>query len=133
MALLSLNRHQMPCKLSRNAPAEQMDHKQNTGKINIYTMSQKTSHLWFAITLTHVKESLYFFCRNVIDKVCNQKTLYYATSINLCFCTTSQNKEMQKLHFSLNAALAHCLNSTSCLISSIFLTHDSYSCCCMTT
>jgi len=26
--------------------------------------------------------------------------------------------------FHSNAVLAHCLNSTSCLISSIFLTHD---------
>jgi len=34
--------------------------------------------------------------------------------------------------FRSNAVLVHCLNSTSCLISSIFLTHDSYSCCCMT-
>jgi len=29
--------------------------------------------------------------------------------------------------FPSNAVLVHCLNSTSCLISSIFLTHDSYS------
>jgi len=28
------------------------------------------------------------FGRNVTDKVSNQKTLYYATSNNLCFCTT---------------------------------------------
>ena len=35
----------------------------------------------------------YFFGRNVTDKVGNQKTLYYATSINLCFCTTWQNGE----------------------------------------
>ena len=27
------------------------------------------------------------------DKVGNQKTLYYATSNNLCFCTTYQNGE----------------------------------------
>jgi len=40
--------------------------------------------------------------------------------------------EMQKLHFSLNAVLVHCLNSTSCLISLIFLTQDSYSRCYMT-
>jgi len=30
------------------------------------------------------------FGRNVTDKVGNQKTLYYATSNNLCFCTTWQ-------------------------------------------
>jgi len=31
-----------------------------------------------------------------------------------------------------NAVLVHCLNSTSCLISSVFLIHDSYSHYCMT-
>ena len=34
---------------------------------------------------------LIFFGRNVADKVGNQKMLYYATSSNLCFCTTWQN------------------------------------------
>jgi len=33
--------------------------------------------------------------RNVTDKVGNQKPLYYATSINLCFYTTWQNGETQ--------------------------------------
>ena len=33
------------------------------------------------------------FGRNVIDKVGNQKMLYYATSNNLCFYTTWQNAE----------------------------------------
>ena len=32
-----------------------------------------------------------------------------------------------KVAFPSNEVLVHCLNSTSCLISSIFLTHDSYS------
>jgi len=45
---------------------------------------------------------LIFFGRNVTDKVGNQKTLYYATSNNLCFCTTWQNGETRKSHFSLN-------------------------------
>ena len=31
---------------------------------------------------------LIFFGRNATDKVGNQKTLYYAISNNLCFCTT---------------------------------------------
>ena len=39
-------------------------------------------------------------------------------------------RRKQKLHFSSYAVLEHCLNSTSCLISSIFLTQDSYSRCC---
>jgi len=36
---------------------------------------------------------------NVTDKVGNQKTLYYATSSNLCFCITWQIGEMRKSHF----------------------------------
>jgi len=75
---------------------------------------------------------LIFFGINVTDKVSDQKTYCYATSNNLCFCTTWQNAETRKSHFHLNAVLVHCLNSTSCLISSIFLTHDSHSRCCMT-
>jgi len=48
-----------------------------------------------------------FFGRNVTDKVSNQKTLYYyATSNNLCFCTTWQNLETQKWHFSLKCHIS---------------------------
>jgi len=36
---------------------------------------------------------LIFFRRNVTDKVGNQKTLYYTTLSNLCFCTAWQNGE----------------------------------------
>jgi len=55
------------------------------------------------------------FGRNVTDKVGNQKTLYYATSNNLCFCTTWQNAENEShifhaigLCYTHNAPL-HCL------------------------
>jgi len=40
-----------------------------------------------------------FFDRYFTDKVSNQKALYYATSNNVCFCTTWQNGETQKSHF----------------------------------
>jgi len=63
-----------------------------------YTVFQKTSHLWFAITLAHVN-AFWYFGRLVIDKVSNQKMLYCATSNNLNFCTTWQNGETQKSHF----------------------------------
>jgi len=42
---------------------------------------------------------LYFFGKNVTDKVGNQKMPYYATSNNLCFCITWQNGETRKSHF----------------------------------
>jgi len=40
-----------------------------------------------------------FWGRNVTDKIGCQKMLYYATSNNLCFCTTWQNGETWKSHF----------------------------------
>ena len=47
------------------------------------------------------------FGRNVTDKVGNQKTLYYGTSDNFCFCTTCQNGETWKSQFSLNWTVLH--------------------------
>jgi len=46
------------------------------------------------------------FDKNVTDKVSNQKTLYYATSNNLCFCTTWQNGETRELYFSLKCSIS---------------------------
>jgi len=59
---------------------------------------------------------LIFFGRNVTDKVGNQKTLYYATSNNLCYCTTCQNGETWKSHFSLNWIVLH--TQCTCALSS---------------
>ena len=36
--------------------------------------------------------------------------LYYATSSNLCFCTTWQNAETQKSHISLNWIVLHAMH-----------------------
>jgi len=77
---------------------------------------KKTSHLWLAITLTHKNDFDIFFGRNVMDKVGNQKTLYYATSTNLCFCTTWQNAETRKSHHSLNWIVLH--TQCTCALSS---------------
>jgi len=77
---------------------------------------QKTSHLWLAITLTHMNGFWYFFGRNVTDKVGNQKMLYYATSNNLSFCTTWQNRETRKSHFSLSWTVLHA--QCTCALSS---------------
>jgi len=59
---------------------------------------------------------LIFFGINVTDKVSNQQTLYYATSNNLCFCTTCQNGETRKSHFSLNWIVLH--TQCTCALSS---------------
>jgi len=56
------------------------------------------------------------FGRNVTDKVGNQKTLHYATSSNLCFCTTWQNGKTRKSHFSLNLTVLHA--QCTCALSS---------------
>jgi len=58
----------------------------------------------------------YFFRRNVTDKVGNQKRLYYATWNNLCFCTTWQNGETRKSHFSLKCSISReCCSSWTVL------------------
>jgi len=75
----------------------------------IYTVSQKTSHLWLAITW-HTWMNFDIFGRNVTDKVGNQRMLYYATSDNLCFCTTWQNRETRKSHFLLNWTVLHTMH-----------------------
>jgi len=47
-------------------------------------MSQKTSHLWFVITLTHVNAFRYFLTELLLIKVSNQQMLYCANSNNVC-------------------------------------------------
>ena len=74
------------------------------------------AHLWLATTMTHMNGFWYFFGRNVTDKVGNQKTLYYATSNNLCICTTWQNAETRTSHISLNWTVLH--TQCTCALSS---------------
>ena len=99
-----------------------------------YTASQKNVPPLVCYNFDIRERILIFFGRNVTDKVSNQKTLFFATWNNLCFCTTWQNRETRKSHFvHSNAESVHCQKSTSrSLISSVFLTQDSYSRYCMT-
>jgi len=75
------------------------------------------------------KRILIFFGRNVTDKVSNQKT---PPQITCASALAGKTGKYENRIFPSTAALVHCLNSTSCLTASIFLTHDSYSRCCMT-
>ena len=72
-----------------------------------YTVSQKNVSLLACYNFDVHEWILTFFGRNVTDKVGNQNTLYYATSNNLCFCTTWQNAETRKSHISLNWIVLH--------------------------
>jgi len=70
------------------------------GRMTIYTVSQKTSHLWLAITLTHTRERILIsFGRSVTDKVSNQKKLYYATSNNLFLHYLAKRKNTKNAFF----------------------------------
>jgi len=73
----------------------------------MYTVSQKTSHLWFANFDTR-EYILIFFGRNITDKVSNQNMLYCATSNNVCLCScaTWQNGETRKYFFSLKCFIS---------------------------
>jgi len=66
----------------------------------IYTVSQKTSHLWLAIIFTHSSITI-IFGTNVTEKVGNQNILYFPTSPNKCFCTTWGNRKPGNCNFSL--------------------------------
>jgi len=61
--------------------------------LQVYTMSQKNVPPLACYNFDAREWILIFFGRNVTHKAGNQKTLYYATSNNLCFCTTCQKWE----------------------------------------
>ena len=52
-----------------------------------------------------------FFGRNVTDKVGNQKTLYYATSNNLCFCTIPGKRRKHENHIFHSIGLCYTHNA----------------------
>jgi len=56
------------------------------------------------------------FGRNVTDEVGNQKTLYYATSNNMCFCTTLQNAETRQSHFTQLDCVTHPMHLCAILL-----------------
>ena len=100
--------------------------------VDKYTVSQKTSHLWFAITLTYMNSFWYFFGRNVTDKVSNQIRFTVPPQITCASALPWKTEKHGNHIFHSNAVSVHCENSTSrSLISSVFLTHDSFSRCCM--
>jgi len=76
------------------------------------------------------------FGRNVTDKVSNQNrpTLYYMPrQITCASALPGKTGKHEYCIFHSNAVLMHCLNSTSCLVSSIFFIHIlTYSPCCIT-
>jgi len=76
----------------------------------MYTVSQKNVPPSACYNFDAHERILIFFGRNVTDKVGNQKTLCYATSNNLCFCTTWQNAETGKSHISLNWIVLHTMH-----------------------
>ena len=101
-----------------------------TGSDSSYTVSQKNVSPLACYDFDTHEWILIFFSRNVTGKVGNQRMLYYATSNNLCYCTTWQNWETQKARFSLSWTVSHAqctcalsswkktLSSVMCLIAS---------------
>ena len=72
-----------------------------------YTVYQKNVPPLACYNFDAHKWILIFFGRNVPDELGNQKTLYYATSNDLCFCTTWQNAETRKSYISLSWIVLH--------------------------
>ena len=76
----------------------------------MYTVSQKNVPLLACYNFDAHEWILIFFGRNVTDKVGNKKTLYYATSNNLCFCTTWQNAKTRKARFTQLDCVTHTMH-----------------------
>jgi len=116
---------------------------------NIYTVSQKMSHLWLGITLT--REGILIFLaemlpiKSVIKRHFTMPPQVTCTSAlpgkqfvsDIALFVLKRDVKLQLTNLAnretpnSNAVVVHFPNSTSCcLISSIFLTYDS--CCCMT-
>jgi len=98
-----------------------------------YTVSQKTFHIWFAITFTYANAFWYFFGRSVTHKVSNQRHFTIPPQVTCASALPGKTEKHKNRIFHSNAVSVHCQNSVSrSLISSVFLTHYSYSRCCMT-
>ena len=81
-----------------------------------YTVSQKNVPSMACYNFDIHEQILIFFGRNVTNKVGNQRVLSYASSNNWCFCTTWQNEERRKSHFSLNCCISwECCSSWTVL------------------
>jgi len=77
---------------NRNFWCVQMSPRNRNNGLKLHRVSKNVPPL-ACYTFDAREWILTFFGRNVTDKVGNQKTLYYATLNNLCFCTTWQNGE----------------------------------------
>ena len=69
-------------------------------------VSQKNDPPLICYTFDTCECILMFFGRNVTDKGSNQKTLYCATSIHVCFCTSWQTRKHENCIFSLKCCIS---------------------------
>jgi len=90
-------------------------HLHRSGCCIIYTVSQKNVPHLASYNFDAHELILKFFVTNVTDKEGIQKTLYYATSNNLCFCTTWRNAETRKSHFT-QLCLCYTHNAPVCYL-----------------
>jgi len=89
----------------------------------VYTLSQKTSHLWYAITLTHVYTFWYFW-----QKKQSKNALFTVPpQVTCASALPGKTWKHENRIFHSNSVSVHCQSWTSrSLISSVFMTHRSY-------
>jgi len=99
----------------------------------LYTASRKNVPPLVRCNLDTREHILIFFGKNVTHKLSNQKHFTMPPQIMCASALPHKTGNTKIAFFHSNAVLVHCQNSTSrSLISSVFLTHDSYSCCAVT-
>jgi len=89
---------------------------------SVHSVTKTVPHFAYYNFDTH-EWILIFFGRNVADKVGNQKTLYCATSSNLCFCNTWQNGERENHIFTQLDCVTHTMH-----LCAVFLKEKSVMC-----
>jgi len=144
-SLWYLNKHQYfaQCSVITDHCSDQVEQSACVC-VSVRTINFELNDLWITLCLKNVpplacynfdtrERILIFFGRNVTDKVSNQKHFTMPPPITSASALPGKAGKHENRIFHSNAVSVHCQNSVSrCLISSDFLTHDSYSRCCMT-
>ena len=103
-------RHQCVWLTHRKVCHYSLSHTAHITKQSIHpetTPCLKKCHTFGLLYLWHTCMDFDIFGRNLANKAGNQKTLYYATSNNLCFCTTWQTGKHKNYIFWLNWTVLH--------------------------
>jgi len=81
-----------------------------------YTVSQKTSHLWLAITLMHMNGFWYFLAEMLLLEYAIKRRFTMPPQVTCASALPGKNAERRKSHVSLNWIVLHTHNAPVCYL-----------------